>query len=147
MITGYYEIYAYVSTGFVNRGRHVTYHFPDYAFLARKARFISPGLNLGDHGQTWWERVKVQATGITGYGLRTAQQVTAKEASLLLKMLNEQKDRTTEYIDEIRRLESENLRKFGVRYPTFQQGKATKRLLSSGFNSSIMDNFVVGSSR
>lgn len=147
MITGYYEISAYVSTGFVNRGRHVTYHFPDYAFLARKVRFISPGLSLGDHGETWWEKVRIQATGITGYGLRSAQQVSARETSLLLTMLNEQRDRTAEYIDEIHRLESENLREFGVRYPTFQQGKTMRKLLASGFNSDIIDNFVVGPSR
>jgi hypothetical protein len=145
MVTGYYEIGSYVVTGFVNRLGSITYHFPDYAFLARNVRFVKTGIPLGVHGEKRWERVRVRETGVTGYGYRTTQRISSAETKALKGMLDVEDDATADYVREIHRLEEENVRKFGFRYPTFQQGRFMKRLLSSGFNTAIMDNYVFDS--
>ena len=142
IVTGYYEIGSYLVTGFINRLGSITYHFSDYAFLARNSHFVKIGIPLGVHGEKRWERVRVRDTGIIGYGYRTTQQISSAETKILKGMLDAQDDATGDYVREIHRLEKENVSKYGARYPTFQQGRFMRRLLSSGFNIAIMDNYV-----
>ena len=142
IVTGYYDLGAYVKTGFVNRGLKVTYGFPDYAFLAKKIHFVEAGIPFTERRGMQWQRASISDDGIDGFGLRTPQRLNEEETAQLIQKLNSQGDRTPEYVKQIIGLEEENLARVGYRYPTFQQGKYMKKLLSSGFNTSIMDEYL-----
>jgi len=142
VITGYYELGWYVKTGFINHGKKVVYHDSDIAFKARKLHFVEHGITLDERDGMNWNEVKVAANKIEGFGQRRPQRVGELEARWIKRELDSETDITSDYVGQIKHLENENLAKYGFRYPTLQQGAFLKRLLQSGFNTSIMDNYV-----
>jgi len=87
---------------------------PDYWLAADEIRFVNPGFRLKD---------------LTGYlrgvrldtPFRRFRYLDEPTAQRLLSLMKDTSDRTNEYLQEIKRLENENLQKHGVTYTNWKK--------------------------
>lgn len=123
MFTGYYELDKYLITGITPRNKKSSYKFADYALLAKKIHFVRNGVPLlGD----LWDPIPDDSTtddGIIGYGPRDSKPISSTFAKQLKQKLDEQEDISTEYIEEIHRMEKENQEKSEAKfkYPSWER--------------------------
>ncbi len=114
VLAGYYEVGWYCKGPPIKGYRPQGEPPDDYALAASKARFVNPGFPLRDltgylHGQMLNTR------------FRTHRYVDRLVTGLLLELLDETPDATREYLREIRRLESLNIKKYGYRYENWRR--------------------------
>jgi len=133
-VTGYYELEGYVETGLRCRDRRGVLHFPDFALQAKKEHFVAEGIFLTGDSLSRVRPILVNENSLRGYGPRGSQHTDPKLTSLLKEMLDKQHDVTTGYIEEIRRLEEDNLKRTGFKYPSWHR--------SEGFNLEAMGDFI-----
>jgi DNA-binding transcriptional MerR regulator len=108
-LTGYYKIGWYAPMP--KKGKHTRPYsrLDDFALAATKRRFTTKGFPLRDltpylDGERLDRR------------FRTSLRISSVAVKKLTALLDEVKDETGTYIDEIKRLEEENLKKHGFRY-------------------------------
>ena len=115
VLTGYYELKWYtLGPTIKGYGNQIGNDKNDFIIAASKARFVYPGFVLSD---------------LTGYlegtdlsiRFRTFFRLSTKVTMKLLSLLDHTEDMTFKYIQEIQRLEGENLKSVGYAYPTWKR--------------------------
>lgn len=134
ILTGYYELEKYVDTGITPTAAGKPRKFKDYALLAKRTHFVRNGIPLT--GEKWKKITakSIKSSEIKGYGPRDFTKIDSEITMLLKNLLDQQKDITEEYVKEIHRLEDENLKNFGKRYPTWKREK--------GFSTNDFGDFI-----
>lgn len=134
MFTGYYELDEYIDTGLTPKANGKDRKFRDLALRAKRLHFVRNGIPLeGDR----WKVITADSFNnghIDAYGPRDFKQIDADMTRRLKKMLDKQQDITNEYVKEIKRLEEENFRNYGYRYPSW--------LRKEGFSDEHIRGFI-----
>lgn len=133
LFTGYYELGSYVITGLKPRAKGKPRNYPDYALLAKRMHFVRNGIPLTGK---LWSGIKLEnfkGDHIDGYGPRNYTKIDEQTTLALKEMLDKQEDASNEYIEEMHKLEEENLKKYNYRYPSWQRKQGFRELDFGGF--------------
>lgn len=115
VLTGYYELgWHTLSPPIKGYGTKDGVPKRDVVLAASKVKFINPGFNLSEL-TGYLEGVNISKS------FRTYRRLDARSTEKLLQLINETDDSTNSYIEEIARLEKENLKKVGFTYPNWKQ--------------------------
>jgi|SRR6266566_2157433 len=110
VLTGYYHIKWY------HKGPELIHHAgkADYWLAADEVRFVSPGFPLGDlTGYLRGVRLDIR--------FRRYLYLYPSTSERLLALVKDTPDATPVYLQEIKRLEAENLRSHGFTYPNWRR--------------------------
>lgn len=115
VLTGYYELGWHTLSPPIN-GYATINGEPkrDVVLAASKVKFINPGFNLSEL-TGYLEGVNISKR------FRAYRRLDARSTEKLLTLIDETDDSTHEYLEEIARLEEENLKKVGYAYPNWKQ--------------------------
>lgn len=133
-LTGYYELDEFIDTGITPMGNGKEYKYKDYGLTAKKMHFVKDLIPF--NGELWSkiEPEKCSQDGIDGYGPRNFKAIDEKLTIKLKTILDLKPDATKEYLKEIRKLEKENVDKYGFKYPSWNR--------SDGFTKKDINEFI-----
>lgn len=123
IITGYYELESFIDTKLKARNSKFDWSFPDYALKARRAHFVKNGIKLEKiPGKTFSPIGKTVRSdnSMEGFGPRGCVRLDEVQTLAIKEALDKEPDITSEYVQEIRRLESLNQKQTGFRYPVWR---------------------------
>ena len=112
-LTGYYELDKFIDTGITPTGNGKEYKYPDYGLTAKKTHFVKKPIPFT--GELWSviEPDKCSNEKIEGYGPRNFKAIDEKLTKKLKTILDLQPDATKEYVKEIKKLEKDNVDRYG----------------------------------
>jgi hypothetical protein len=131
-LTGYYQLKWYVATGCRVRNRNRIYKFLDFALRAERVHFVREPIRL--EGPKF-SRVSAYGNSIRGFAPRESQVADVALTRSLKDALDRQSNATDEYRHELHRMEDDNLKGTGYRYPSWERHE--------GFSEDKMGGFVL----
>lgn len=113
-LTGYYKLGWYYK-GRAVQGYSKKSQLIDYSLAAQEVSFVSPGFRLDDpYLKEYVRGVKLDRR------FRRFVYIDGEAARRLVSLLKDTPDATRKYLSEIRRLERQNLKKYGFTYSNWR---------------------------
>jgi len=116
-LTGYYKL-GWYHKGPVVRGYSRKNQLADYSLAAKEVKFVSPGFRLDNpYLEEYVKGVKLDRR------FRRFLYIDGETARRLVSLLQDTPDATRKYLSEIKRLERQNLKRYGFTYRNWRMKK------------------------